>query len=135
MVDPPLPADPTNSASGFVTVDGKRTEFTNAPAYVEKNWGRKSFPSRWWWLQCNSFQGQGNANLTLTSTAAKRELPVAGEEQVALIGVHWKGKFLLFPSVVWDVRWGRWCVRGRYEDWEVEIDATCQEQDGVAVLW
>merc|ERR1740130_2617246 len=71
-------------------------------------------------MQCNTFEG--HANLTLTSTGALREIPLVGEEQVALIGVHWKGRFLPFPQVSWDVRWGRWLVRGTYNEWEVEID-------------
>lgn len=100
---------------------------------AEKNWGAKAFPSRWWWLQCNTFNE--DANLTLTSTGALREIPLVGEEQVALIGVHWKGKFLPFPAVSWDVRWGRWFVTGTYNEWEVEIEGTCAQDDkGVDVL-
>jgi hypothetical protein len=100
--------------------------FTTHP---EKNWGAKAFPSRWWWMQCNTFEG--HANLTLTSTGALREIPLVGEEQVALIGVHWKGRFLPFPQVSWDVRWGRWLVRGKYNEWEVEIEGTCGDDDKV----
>lgn len=113
--------------------DRPRRSTTRRPrpawAHAEKNWGAKAFPSRWWWMQCNTFEG--HANLTLTSTGALREIPLVGEEQVALIGVHWKGRFLPFPQVSWDVRWGRWLVRGTYNEWEVEIDGTCGDDDKV----
>lgn len=33
-----------------------RYEFQDAPAYAEKNWGG-GFPSKWHWIQCNSFDG------------------------------------------------------------------------------
>ena len=33
-----------------------RYEFQDAPSYAEKNWGG-GFPSKWHWVQCNSFDG------------------------------------------------------------------------------
>ncbi len=44
------------TASGWLQWGGQRYEFSNAPAYAEKNWGG-GFPSKWHWIQCNSFDG------------------------------------------------------------------------------
>jgi len=41
-------------ATGWVEWRGQQYQFTNAPAYSEKNWGN-SFPEKWFWLNCNSF--------------------------------------------------------------------------------
>ncbi len=43
-------------ATGWFDWGGRRIEFTDAPAYAEKNWGG-GFPSKWHWVQCNSFNG------------------------------------------------------------------------------
>jgi Tocopherol cyclase len=51
-------------ASGWVEWDGQRMEFTQAPAYWEKNWGG-GFPDKWFWVQCNSWDdAQCDAALT-----------------------------------------------------------------------
>ena len=51
-------------ASGWVEWDGQRTEFAQAPAYWEKNWGG-GFPDKWFWVQCNSWDdAQCDAALT-----------------------------------------------------------------------
>ena len=47
-------------------------DLDGATMYLEKNWGR-SFPSRWWWIQANTFVE--NKDLSITSTAARRQLP------------------------------------------------------------
>jgi len=43
-------------ATGWIEWNGKRYEFTNAPAYSEKKLG--AFPQKWFWLNCNSFDGE-----------------------------------------------------------------------------
>jgi Tocopherol cyclase len=117
---------------------------TDATVYLEKNWGA-SFPSAWWWIQANTFVSQSSNNnnnnnnmdddnndddeddLCVTSTGAKRRLPLlrAREEEVALIGLHWKGQFLPFPTVQWNVQWGTWQVSGSYQEYSVELMGTC----------
>lgn len=120
-------------ATGYVEVAGARTTFAQAPFYSEKNWGR-AFPKKWWWIQCNSWDdGSADAEeLCLTATGARRGLlaggPIAREEEVALIGVHWKGEFLPCPAVEWTVSpWGSWRAKGNYDDYEVEISAETDE--------
>jgi hypothetical protein len=43
-------------AEGWIQWGDKRYEFSAAPAYSEKNWGG-GFPSKWVWIQCNTFDG------------------------------------------------------------------------------
>ncbi|MDB9337109.1 tocopherol cyclase family protein, partial [Nodularia spumigena] len=56
-------------ASGSIDWNGKIYEFTNAPAYSEKNWGG-AFPQKWFWLNCNSFDGE--PDLALTAGGGRR---------------------------------------------------------------
>jgi tocopherol cyclase len=96
--------------------------------YLEKNWGG-SFPSSWWWIQANTFQN--GSDLCVTSTGAKRRLPLLDEEEeVALVGIHWNGLFLPFPTVNWKVRWGEWQVVGSHGEYRVELLGSC---DGIGV--
>lgn len=50
-------------ATGWFEWGGRRLEFADAPCYAEKNWGG-GFPSKWLWVQCNSFDGEPGASLT-----------------------------------------------------------------------
>ena len=50
-------------ASGWIEWGGQRYDFADAPAYAEKNWGG-GFPSRWFWVQCEAFEGEPDAALT-----------------------------------------------------------------------
>jgi tocopherol cyclase len=105
--------------------DGQQNiyDLTDATVYLEKNWGG-SFPSKWWWIQANTFP----SGLCVTSTGGRRRVPfLKDEEEVALIGLHYKGEFLPFPAVTWTVEWGRWQVQGSYEDYSVRLEGTCDE--------
>jgi len=120
-------------ASGFVEWQGSRFDFVDAPAYAEKNWGG-SFPKQWWWLQCNSFDGQDVLSVTSAGGARGNPLLPGRTEDVALVAVHTAaGEFFPFPDVEWEVApWGSWRVSGRFEDMRVTIDASCND-DGVRV--
>jgi tocopherol cyclase len=119
-------------------------DLADATIYLEKNWGG-SFPSRWFWIQANTFvdasASSSNSHvldLCLTSTGGLRRLPFSlqhskQEEQVALIALHWNGKFLPFPQVEWTIEWGKWIVRGAYEAYIVEVQGTCQDKVGFPV--
>ena len=81
-------------ATGYLEWGGKRFDFKDAPAYSEKNWGL-GFPKRWFWVQCNTFN---DPDVALTAVGARRgilNLPNV-EENVGLIGVHWKVRNLIF---------------------------------------
>lgn len=95
-------------------------DLNDATIYLEKNWGG-SFPSKLWWIQANSFQN----DLCVTSTAGCRGIPFLGqEEEVGLVGLHWNEKFLPFPDVHWDVKWGRWTISGQYNEFSVKLTGT-----------
>lgn len=117
-------------ASGWIEWGGRRYEFTDAPAYAEKNWGG-GFPSRWAWIQCNSFAGAPGTSVT--AVAARRgllQLPGV-QEDVGLIGIHHGGVFYELnvrdSEVEWEVEpWGRWALRGRSAEWEALVEAVCE---------
>ncbi|KAG2447103.1 hypothetical protein HYH02_007852 [Chlamydomonas schloesseri] len=126
-------------ASGWLQWGGQRYEFTNAPAYAEKNWGG-GFPSKWHWIQCNSFEGQ--PGLSVTAVGARRALLLGlqgVEEDVGLIGVHLPGgEFVeLVPwnsELEWDVDpWGRWWLRAVSERYEALVEATCAPGAGTVL--
>jgi len=44
------------TADGWIQWGDQRYELNAAPTYAEKNWGG-GFPSKWLWVQCNTFDG------------------------------------------------------------------------------
>mmetsp|Transcript_55709 Transcript_55709/g.82925 ORF Transcript_55709/g.82925 Transcript_55709/m.82925 type:complete len:394 (-) Transcript_55709:236-1417(-) len=113
------------------TVTERRFDFNNAAVYLEKNWGG-TFPTRWWWMQANTFSSV--PSLSVTSTGAIRALPITGQqEEVALVGIHWDGQFLPFPFVSWTVRWGSWVIRGTYKEYVVTLLGRCDKEGESAV--
>jgi tocopherol cyclase len=112
-------------ATGWIEWRGQRYEFTNAPAYSEKNWG-KSFPAKWFWLNCNSFdQAEG---LALTAGGGRRKVLWATEE-VGLIGIHYGDRFYEFvpwnSQMSWQVQpWGSWQMQATNQDFQVELVGT-----------
>eukprot|EP00803_Ostreobium_quekettii_P009211 evm.model.scf_772EXC.8 EVM.evm.TU.scf_772EXC.8 scf_772EXC:60971-64254(+) len=111
-------------ASGWFKWGDRMYNFRDAPSYYEKNWGA-GFPSKWFWVQCNDFDG--HPDLCLTSVGAKRKLGLqAVEEDVGMIGVHYKGEFIeLVPwsgEVEWEVEpWGSWRMQARNSTAEAEL--------------
>jgi len=131
-------------ASGWIEHDGARTEFTNAPAYSEKNWGGAGFPSRWFWCQCNAFHGAPGLSVTATGGNRGVVLLPGVREEVAAVLVHLPdGSFLPFApvtgaggspaaEVIWDVdTWGRWRVTAKTPTREVVVKADTAEDAGV----
>jgi tocopherol cyclase len=111
-------------ATGWIDWKGQRYEFTNAPAYSEKNWGR-AFPQRWFWVNCNSFDVP---DLALTAGGGRREV-LGLTEAVALICFHHQGEFYEFvpwnAEVTWTIQpWGEWRMRAVKGSEEVELVAT-----------
>ncbi|NEQ82836.1 MAG: tocopherol cyclase [Moorea sp. SIO2I5] len=112
-------------ATGWIDWNGRLYDFTNIPAYGEKNWGR-AFPKKWFWLNCNSFTDQ--PDLALTAGGGRREV-VGLAEAAALIGIHYEGKFYEFvpwnSEVSWQIEpWGSWQMQGRNGEYEVELTGT-----------
>lgn len=110
-------------ASGTLNWNGTIYEFEDAPFYGEKNWGG-AFPTKWYWAQCNSFDG--HPDLAFTAGGGIRQLPYAflpgkRTETLGLIGIHYNGRFFeIVPwtgEMEWSVQpWGRWEFRGRCTD-------------------
>ncbi|OUL22034.1 tocopherol cyclase family protein [Nostoc sp. 106C] len=112
-------------ASGWIDWNGKIYEFTNAPAYGEKNWGG-AFPQRWFWLNCNSFHNE--PDLALTAGGGRRGV-LWWMESVAMIGLHYQGKFYEFvpwnSQVSWNIQpWGRWEMQARNSKYEIDLIGT-----------
>ncbi|PRW18397.1 tocopherol cyclase [Chlorella sorokiniana] len=116
-------------ATGWIEWGGRRYEFTDAPHYVEKNWGG-GFPRRWCWVQCNTFEGEPGTSVTAVG-ALRGLLGVPGvEENVGMIGIHHRGRFYEFlpnnGSLSWDVdTWGRWRISARTAEHEAVVEAVC----------
>ncbi|NJO11559.1 MAG: tocopherol cyclase, partial [Leptolyngbyaceae cyanobacterium SL_1_1] len=96
-------------ASGWVEWQGQRYEFSQVPAYGEKNWGG-AFPEKWFWLNCNAFDQQ--SDLALTAGGGRRQV-LGWRESVAMVGIHYRGQFYEFVPwngrVNWQVEpWGCW---------------------------
>lgn len=116
-------------ASGWIDWNGKLYEFTDAPAYGEKNWGR-AFPKKWFWLNCNSFDGE--SDLALTAGGGRRGV-LWWEESAALVGIHYQGKFYEFvpwnSEVSWHIEpWGYWQMRAQNAAYEVEVTGTTDQK-------
>ncbi|WP_414752347.1 tocopherol cyclase family protein [Anabaena sp. CCY 9910] len=112
-------------ATGWIDWNGKIYQFQNAPAYGEKNWGG-AFPEKWFWLNCNSFDGE--PDLALTAGGGRRGV-LWWMESVAMIGLHYQGKFYEFvpwnSKVEWNIQpWGRWQMKAKNSDYEVELTGT-----------
>ena len=112
-------------ATGWIDWNGKRYEFTDAPTYKEKNWGR-SFPQRWFWLNCNSFTDE--PDLALTAGGGRREV-LWWMESVALLCLHHRDQFYEFvpwnAQVSWQIEpWGKWQMQAVNRDYEITLTGT-----------
>ncbi len=109
-------------ATGWIEWRGEKYEFSNAPAYSEKNWGH-SFPDRWFWINCNSFND--TIGLALTAAGGKRKVLWTTEE-VAIIGIHYRDRFYEFApwnsQISWQIYpWGKWQMQAINPDFKVEL--------------
>jgi hypothetical protein len=135
-------------ATGYVEVDGAVTNFKDAPAYGEKNWGGAGFPSKWFWIQCNSFDSSAAPEtnvrgLTITATGANRGVVLfpGMREEVAGVLIHAPdGRFYPFlpvpnksdeaAEVTWEIQpWGEWRVSAKTSKHECEILAYIDSRD------
>ncbi len=110
------------AATGWIEWLGERYEFTAAPLYAEKNWGG-AFPDKWFWIQCNAFEGM--PDLTLTAVGGRRKV-LGWTESVGLVGIHHAGQFYEFvpwnAQVQWAVSpWGDWQISAVNDRWRVEV--------------
>ncbi|HEY9639478.1 MAG TPA: tocopherol cyclase family protein [Coleofasciculaceae cyanobacterium] len=112
-------------ATGWIEWNGTRYTFSQAPAYGEKNWGG-AFPQKWFWLNCNVFEG--HPDLALTAGGGRRGI-LWWMESVAMIGIHHRGKFYEFvpwnSEVNWEIHpWGYWHMYASNDRYDIELTGT-----------
>jgi tocopherol cyclase len=112
-------------ATGWIEWNKRRYEFVNAPAYSEKNWGG-AFPQKWFWLNCNCFEGE--PDLALTAGGGRRGV-LWWMESVAMIGIHHRGQFYEFApwnaEVSWDIQpWGYWRMEAKNAQYTAIVTGT-----------
>jgi len=132
-------------ATGTVTWKGEAYNFQNVPFYAEKNWGG-AFPSKWYWVQCNSFDGyctdDGLTRLSVTAGGGRRKIPFGQTEDLGMLSVHYDGVFYeAVPwtgEMKWEVRWGCWYFVARStagdRNFEVELKAECDPKTPGTVI-
>lgn len=111
-------------AKGWIEWQGQCYTFDHAPAYGEKNWGG-AFPQKWFWINCNCFAAE--PDLALTAGGGRRSV-LGWMESVAMVGIHYRGKFYEFVpwngSVNWEIApWGNWQMQAENEHYKVELRA------------
>ncbi len=121
-------------ATGTVTWQNTTYNFQNAPFYAEKNWGA-ALPIKWYWTQCNSFDGfmsSGEPQLSVTAGGGIRQTPI-GKESLGMICVHYNGTF--YEAVPWTgimewqvTPWGSWILNGNCTtgDRPFQVEFTCK---------
>lgn len=125
-------------ATGIVTWKNKTYEFANEPFYAEKNWGA-ALPTKWYWTQCNSFNGYTDVGtqLSITAGGGVRKIPFGQSEALGMVSVHYNGTF--YEAVPWTgtmewevTTWGQWILKGRCTNpqrpFDVEFSARCDPQ-------
>jgi len=119
-------------ATGTVTWKNRTYDFVDAPFYAEKNWGA-ALPSKWYWTQCNSFEGYNQ--LSVTAGGGVRKIPFGRQEALGMVSVHYDGKF--YEAVPWTgnmewevATWGSWLMKGNStfgdRPFEVEVAYKCE---------
>lgn len=107
------PAQASARMSGRIHFRGKDYILRDAPAYQDRNWGRR-FPKWWTWLVSNHFQD--SPGTTLAAGGGKPHVFNAAPLFTGLcIGLLHEGKEYVFRTtdghrVSWDIRWGKWEV-------------------------
>ena len=121
-------------ATGRITWNGTAYDFSDAPFYAEKNWGA-ALPMKWYWTQCNSFDGY--EQLSVTAGGGIRKIPF-GRESLGMVAIHYNGQ--LFKAVPWTgamswkvATWGSWELSGNStfgeRPFEVKVVYECDPND------
>lgn len=120
------PAQAGAHCSGTIVSKNKLYQFTDAPCYQDRNWGRK-FPSWWTWVVSNHFKE--NKDSVLAVGGGKPDIfgkptPVQGVS----IGLRHKGINYHFrpndlDKVKTDVSWGKWEMSGENDRYKVTVSA------------
>ncbi|MHA7652684.1 tocopherol cyclase family protein [Mycobacterium sp. ML4] len=107
-------------ASGSVTHQGRRWEFTDATLYCERNWGA-GFPLRWWWGQAHDF---GDADVSVAFSGGLLELGPVNRDVTGVVVRRGDRVLRITPPALvsssCDVQ--RWHIDARTLRYRVELD-------------
>ena len=88
------------------------------------------FPTRWCWVQCNSFAAAPGTSVTAVG-ARRGLLQLPGVlEDVGIVGIHHAGRLYELnardSAVSWEVEpWGRWRIEASSPSHEAVVEAEC----------
>ncbi len=113
-------------AAGWVRWQGQTHHFRNGIVYAEKNWGR-SFPQRWFWLQCSGFAC--DPDLHLVAAGGIRET-LGHPTTVAMVGLLWRNRVVAWMPENSTIRcriapWGAWYVAAVAPHGSIQLEGQC----------
>ncbi|MBC8122249.1 MAG: tocopherol cyclase family protein [Gemmatimonadaceae bacterium] len=122
-------------AEGWIEWRGERYEFTDAPAYGEKNWGG-AFPSKWFWVQANQFDD--SPGTALVAGGGLRGV-LWWEESVAMVGLYHQGQFYNFMPSETEIDcailpWGRWQISAASDRYRIDVTGKINAEGGIDLL-
>ncbi len=126
------PAQASARCSGSIVSNNKLYQFTNAPCYQDRNWG-KSFPLWWTWIVSNKFKENPDSVLAIGGGRPKyhnTKFPLEG----ASVGLKHKGiEYHFRPNdldkVVTNVSYGKWEIIAENETQKLEVVADAPKDD------
>lgn len=120
------PAQASARCSGTITSHGKLHQFTNAPCYQDRNWGR-SFPLWWTWIVSNHFKNSPGTALVAGGGRAKYFNSNISFEGLSIglthKGIEYHFKPQDFAKVRGDINFGKWEMKATHGINRIEISA------------
>lgn len=113
-------------ATGWINWGGERFEFEGAPCYSEKNWGG-GFPDKWFWVQCDSFDGDASAGLTCVGALHQLTSSSEALSHISIACLH-KTPDVIRGRSLTSLKYGE--LRGRLENGVVNGSVTGWQVQG-----
>jgi tocopherol cyclase len=125
------PAQASAHCSGTIISKNQLHQFTNAPCYQDRNWG-KQFPTWWTWIVSNQFNEDPDSTLAVGGGKPQyygRDFPLSGVS----IGLRHKGVDYHFrPNdldiIKTNVSMGQWEVSGENREVKITVDASAPKE-------
>ncbi len=125
------PAQASARCSGTIISNNQLRQFTDAPCYQDRNWGKK-FPKWWTWIVSNQFKENADSVLAVGGGLPQyygKDIPFSGVS----IGLRHKGVNYHFrPNdldlVKTNVSMGTWEVSGENGQYKVTVSATAPKE-------
>lgn len=120
------PAQASARCSGTIISKNQLRQFTDAPCYQDRNWG-KAFPKWWTWIVSNQFKENPESALAVGGGFPRyygTDFPLKGVS----IGLKHKGKEYHFrpndlDSIKTDISMGKWEMSGENNKYKVTVSA------------